>query len=164
MARQSISRIGIVLALALCAGCAAHADQATKPPITSQGSPPQVTAWQPLANFSKQYIGATLSIEKDDIKFSIAGTFRVAYVGAYGSGTLYKVIGENVPNRQSKSFICRSKLSYLAITPGEIKIIHEPILSFKAFEGKTMPIWHDRNTDNGTLDCGEFSYGAPLNQ
>lgn len=164
MARQSISRIGIVLALALCAGCAARADQGTKPAATSQNLPPQIAGWQAVTDFARGYPGNNLSITMNTVKFSVAGQFRLQYVGAYGKGQLFKVIGTNIPVGQSKNLICPSVLSYLAITPGRIEIIHEPTLSFTAFEGNHTPNWQDRNTDKTSDYCGEFTYGAPLKQ
>ncbi|MEE3501078.1 hypothetical protein [Acidiphilium acidophilum] len=156
--------MSILLALVLCVGCSAYADPSTKLAIGTTVFPPQVVDWQPLANFTKKYIGSKLSIKKETIDFSVAGNFRVQYVGAYGSGKLYKVIEEHVPHGQSNGLICRSKLTYLAITPGEIKIIKHKTLTIVAFGGTDKPVWHSKNSDVSCFNCGQFTYGAPLNQ
>jgi hypothetical protein len=153
-----------VLTVALCAGCSAHAEVAGQPTADAQKLPPQVMGWQPLANLSKQYIGNRLSIKNDSIEFSIAGKFHVSYAGTYGPGKLYKIIDATPLNGLSKNFLCAERLSYIAIIPGQIKIIHEPILSFIAFDGTKMPVWQDHNTNEVNADCAEFSYGAPLKQ
>ncbi|MDX5930485.1 hypothetical protein [Acidiphilium acidophilum] len=152
----------MMLAIAVCARCPAHADPVTKIPLGRPVYPPQVTDWQPLANFARQYIGNKLSIKKNTIDFSAAGRFYVQYAGRYHDGRLYKVIEAHVPHGQSNGLICRSKLTYLAINPGEIKIIKDKTLTFVAFSGTAKPVWHSKNSDVSSFNCGQFTYGAPL--
>jgi hypothetical protein len=159
-----MSRICAVLALALCTGCSAHAEPSTKPSTTQEVLAPQVAGWQAVTDFAGRYPGKNLSITKNSIEFSVAGRFHLHYIGPYGKGRLFKITGTKIPAGNSKNLICPSELSYLAITPGEIKIIHEPTLSFTAFDGNQVPNWQDRNANNASNDCGEFTYGAPLQQ
>lgn len=162
MNQQEIVRIGAVLALTFCAGGAAHADPVAPAPSSVRTLPPQVAGWQAVTDFARHYPGKNLTIDQNKVRFSIAGQFELKYVSPYGNGQLFRIVKTNTPVGQSDRLICPSKMSYLAITPNKIAVLHEPILSFIAFDGRTEPIWKNLRTDANFDYCGQFSYGAPL--
>lgn len=153
---------GILMVLAICVGCSARANTSGAKPGNAEILPAQVKNWVAVTDFARQYPGNNLTISNDAIIFSVAGTFKVTFVSSYGTGKLFRIVSSVVPHGKSDSLTCQSKVSYLAITPGKIKIIDEPTLSFIAFDGKKIPRWKNRNSPTSYDDCGEFSYGAPL--
>lgn len=160
MPLQPIRWVRLIVALTLCAGCAAQAD--TSAPRSGRPAilPPQVSGWQAVTDSIRKYPGNGLTIHDDIVQFSAAGRFRVKFVGRYGHAMLFKVLSATVPAGRTDEFICTRTLSYLAMTPAEMAMIHEPILSFEAFDGVDAPDWNKRESDPN--DCGAFTYGAPL--